>query len=320
MQLSKPLPIRSPLNKASANKDYSYTSPLSADGSDYPCKGYHKDAFDVAAEFTAGEEYEIKITGGATHSGGSCQLSLSYDEGKTFKVIKSMIRGCPLKSSYKFTIPSDAPAGNALFAWSWFNRLGNREMYMNCVQSKITSGTKSAEKRSVTFSQRPDIFLANINHPTQCKTIAGEEVVFPDAGPDVEYSSDAKDNTSKGFTCQRMIESPKPSVEHQEPAPTTTPTVPSLPTDITKYTTKTYGTSGLYKPTCANQGTSGSETRSGMARPTALVGGTYCVRGTVRCESPAAFSLCAGPDLGYVRIGAVPDGFMCEGAALRLAN
>lgn len=28
-----------------------------------------------------------------------------------------------------FQIPSAAPSGEAVFAWSWFNRLGNREMY-----------------------------------------------------------------------------------------------------------------------------------------------------------------------------------------------
>lgn len=28
-----------------------------------------------------------------------------------------------------FTLPAEAPSGQALFAWNWFNRVGNREMY-----------------------------------------------------------------------------------------------------------------------------------------------------------------------------------------------
>ena len=138
MQLANPFPVRSPLNKENTNKDYSYTSPLRSDGSDYPCKGYHNDPFKPTAQYMAGQEYLIEIAGGATHGGGSCQISLSYDSGKTFKAIKSFIGGCPLSKQYKFTIPSNAPSGNALLAWTWFNRLGNREMYMNCAHVTIS--------------------------------------------------------------------------------------------------------------------------------------------------------------------------------------
>ena len=48
----------------------------------------------------------MTIAGSITHDGGSCQLSLSYDNGVTFKVIQSMIGGCPLVPGYNFTIPS----------------------------------------------------------------------------------------------------------------------------------------------------------------------------------------------------------------------
>lgn len=42
MEMSWPYPIRSQLDPAVAiaDKDYSYTSPLLADGSNFPCKGY----------------------------------------------------------------------------------------------------------------------------------------------------------------------------------------------------------------------------------------------------------------------------------------
>ncbi|KAJ5194596.1 uncharacterized protein N7498_008034 [Penicillium cinerascens] len=133
MQMSKPYPIRSPLNKdAKGQKDYSYTNPLSSSGSDYPCKGFANDEFDSQATYQPGGQYEMELEGSATHGGGSCQLSLTYDRGKTFKVIESMLGTCPIPKKYSFTVPSDAPSGEAMLAWTWFNKIGNREMYMNC--------------------------------------------------------------------------------------------------------------------------------------------------------------------------------------------
>ena len=93
MQMLKPYPIRSPLNKeAKGQKDYSYTNPLNPSGADYPCKGYAKDDFDSVATYQQGQQYTLELDGSATHSGGSCQISLSYDQGESFKVIESMLR------------------------------------------------------------------------------------------------------------------------------------------------------------------------------------------------------------------------------------
>lgn len=133
MQMSWPYPIRSKFDPETSSSlvDYSYTAPLMADGSNFPCKGYHKDTpLRTVATYQAGSKYNMTLTGTAVHNGGSCQLSLSYDNGQTFKVIQSMIGGCPITKAYDFTIPQYAPAGNALFAWTWFNMAGNREMYM----------------------------------------------------------------------------------------------------------------------------------------------------------------------------------------------
>ncbi|OQD76645.1 hypothetical protein PENDEC_c004G06221 [Penicillium decumbens] len=150
MQLSKPYPIRSPLNKdAKGQKDYSYTNPLSSSGSDYPCKGYANDDFDSQATYQPGQEYEMALEGSATHDGGSCQISLTYDRGKTFKVIESMLGDCPIAKKYKFTVPSDAPNGEALLAWTWFNKVGNREMYMNCAFVTIGGDSKGKELPAV---------------------------------------------------------------------------------------------------------------------------------------------------------------------------
>ncbi|RAL15576.1 uncharacterized protein BO97DRAFT_216441 [Aspergillus homomorphus CBS 101889] len=203
VQMSNPFPIRSPLNPdASGNKDYSYTNPLSSDGHDFPCKGYANDPFQSVANYSPGGSYSLELQGSATHGGGSCQISLSYDQGKSFKVIHSMLGGCPLVSKYQFSIPSDAPGGQALLAWSWFNKIGNREMYMNCAQ--VTIG--GSKKRDVaqqqiagsvaSFSSAPPMFIANVNGPGGCTTIEGQEVNFPLPGSSVEGSG-----SGTGYTC-----------------------------------------------------------------------------------------------------------------------
>lgn len=63
----------------------------------------------------------------AAHNGGSCQVSISYDFGKTFKTLRSFIGDCPrgavenqLKTNnqtFEFWIPSETLGGSVLFAW-----------------------------------------------------------------------------------------------------------------------------------------------------------------------------------------------------------
>lgn len=139
MAMTYPPPLRSKENpfSTSANIDYSITSPLSASGSDFPCKGtlnlLGTAAAQSVATWQAGQQYNMTIAGGANHNGGSCQAALSYDKGQTFTVIHSYIGNCPPAgtSSFKFTVPADAPASSdALFAWTWFNNVGNRELYV----------------------------------------------------------------------------------------------------------------------------------------------------------------------------------------------
>ncbi|EXJ94373.1 hypothetical protein A1O1_02767 [Capronia coronata CBS 617.96] len=200
MQLSWPYPLRSPLDPDVPyyEKDYSMTSPLLPDGSDYSCKHYTKDYADTnvtKATYVAGGTYDMWLNGTATHDGGSCQLSLSYDNGATFKVIKSIIGGCPIVRTYDFTIPEYAPASDtALLSWSWFNLEGNREFYQNCARVKIVSNQaqryrRTPFKRQTSMNDLPDIFTCNIGNG--CQTIEGEDVIFPNPGNDVVYGQDA---------------------------------------------------------------------------------------------------------------------------------
>lgn len=218
MQLSQPYPIRSPLNKdQKGKKDYSYTNPLSTSGSDFPCKGYANDDFQATADYKPGSNYEIKLAGSATHKGGSCQISLSYDKGKTFHVIKSILGGCPIDKDYKFTVPSDAPSGEALLGWTWFNKVGNREMYMNCAQVNIGGGSGKrdisegeisdeqagnatmhvSDAAASSFKELPPIFVANVNGPGKCTTEEGKDVNFPKPGPVVDGKVGGK-----GYSCE----------------------------------------------------------------------------------------------------------------------
>ncbi|KAK2763352.1 hypothetical protein FQN54_009988 [Arachnomyces sp. PD_36] len=306
MEMVNPLPIRSPEDPKSNNPDYDYVSPLDASGSNYPCKGYHTDPFRATADYQAGQSYTMEIEGGATHEGGSCQLSLSYDNGESFQVIKSMIGGCPLQSSYDFTIPSDAPSGEALFAWSWFNKVGNREMYMNCAFVNIQGSSSKLLARqdtSLSFDSAPSIFIANVNGPGQCTTIEGEDVVFPYPGDEVEGAQDA----GEGYTCSGTApgapdgDSPDPPSPPTDPAPvpTTEPTqAPTPPPTTTTMVTQPAPPSSTPVPTPTNQP-------------------GQCTEGETFCNSPTTWSLCSGGH--FVFMGPVAPGMTCEAGSINRA-
>ncbi|KAI9766657.1 MAG: hypothetical protein M1835_007147 [Candelina submexicana] len=184
MFMASPPALKSIPNKNTVSPDYSLTSPLKGDGSDYPCKGYHKllgtpEGASVAS-WAAGSTQKFTLQGGASHSGGSCQVSLSFDGGKSFKVIKSFVGDCPASNGgdFPFTVPAHIPSNStALFAWSWFNREGNREMYMDCAVISITGGSGG------NLDDLPEVFQANIGNG--CSTADNADVVFPNPGSDV---------------------------------------------------------------------------------------------------------------------------------------
>ncbi|GAA5891746.1 hypothetical protein JCM8208_002871 [Rhodotorula glutinis] len=190
MQLVNPLPINSKFDPQTveANIDYSMTAPLFPDGSNYPCKGYNTpsaySSLGAVATLKAGSSFEVEFAaGGATHGGGSCQFSVSYDQGKSFAVIHSVIGGCPLESTYSVPIPAGLPsATKATFAWTWFNLVGNREEYMNCAIVDIQG---SSTAKSFTG---PGLFRANTLGDT-CITTEGKTPVFPNPGSSVSYGA-----------------------------------------------------------------------------------------------------------------------------------
>ncbi|KAK4138391.1 lytic polysaccharide monooxygenase [Trichocladium antarcticum] len=196
MSLTSPPALRSKLNPHTtpANIDYSLTSPLRADGADYPCKGSlgllgTADGAAVAT-WTAGAAYRFVVAGGATHGGGSCQAALSVDGGRSFRVLASFEGACPVagaaESGFVVRVPRDVPATEgAVFAWTWFNRVGNREMYMNCAVVDVV-GADLGDGERVGFAERPGLLRANIGGP--CRTVEGVDIQFPEPGPDVVSS------------------------------------------------------------------------------------------------------------------------------------
>ncbi|KAI0161496.1 hypothetical protein GGR57DRAFT_360080 [Xylariaceae sp. FL1272] len=200
MKVPPPLEYKGNPNAAEPNIDYTPTAPLSG-SSQFPCKGALKllgtaEGASVAT-YSPGQQSSVEIEGGAFHNGGSCQLSLSYDKGSSFTVIKSFIGGCPTASggTFNFQIPSDAPTGDdVVLAWTWNNKVGNREFYMSCASVTIGSGGSkrdetAVEKRaSVAFADRPAMFRANLDGDKYCVK-EGIDVVYPEPGPDVENAA-----------------------------------------------------------------------------------------------------------------------------------
>ena len=170
-------------------------SPLDASGSDYPCK-QRPGVYTISQmnNMKVGDSQPLTFIGSAVHGGGSCQISISLDKeptaSSTFKVIKSIEGACPGLTSgplpYNFTVPADIPNGQFTLAWTWFNKIGNREMYMNCAPITVTGG---ASDNSL-YKKLPDMVVANLGIPqSTCKTPETFAYFYPNPGSDVEIVS-----------------------------------------------------------------------------------------------------------------------------------
>ncbi|KAI5243245.1 hypothetical protein E4T43_04236 [Aureobasidium subglaciale] len=159
----------------------------------------------------------------AVHGGGSCQISITYEtdpqkvkQPSAWKTIYSIEGGCPTNSlmnldgfyfgplgkysnaipcsdahadgvncinDFEFTIPKGVKNGQGTLAWTWFNNVGNPEMYMNCVAVDITGGSDDAS-----MSDFPDMFVANvgvISGGLKTNREPVQNLKFPDPGKHV---------------------------------------------------------------------------------------------------------------------------------------
>ncbi|KAJ9150980.1 Lytic polysaccharide monooxygenase [Coniochaeta hoffmannii] len=196
--------------------------PLLADGRNYPCQAGPSGAYSVKQvnTYPLGSTQTIAFIGQAVHAGGSGQAALTYDTAprpnSVFKVLKSFEGGFVAKNqignmggdasapdpyTYTFDVPKDIPAGNATVAITWFNKVGNREMYMMCAPVVVTgSGGDKAN-----FDALTDMFKANIGNG--CGTQASKDLVFPDPGKILERNNGATTSfaTPTGTGCPTPV-------------------------------------------------------------------------------------------------------------------
>ena len=235
-----------------------YNNPLKYDGSDFPCKGLIGVAdMTPQAKWTAGAKGMFEIwpnegNGGegnmAAHSGGSCQISLSYDGGKSFKVLQSYEGGCPRdvplnsniagpNQTFTFDIPKEAKAGNALAAWTWLARTGNRgEFYMNCASVTI-EGTGTS-----TLDTLPDMWVGELVKgditASMCRSTQNFYFLYPNPGDNVSKATDGEfkgpsgpgpDGTFNACKAPGGTNSPpqNPTSSPRNPTPTPYPTQPA---------------------------------------------------------------------------------------------
>jgi hypothetical protein len=189
-------------------------APLEPDGSDFPCK-QRDGVYDLTKmnEIQVGVPNKLAFKGGASHGGGSCQLSVTMDEkpdkNSKWKVIHSIIGGCPNGASgnvdgspnyaenptFDYTMPKGMPNGKYTMAWTWFNKIGNREMYMNCAPIHVSGGADNNDA----LDSLPDMFVANIGNG--CTVCEGQNFVFPQCGLNVETVLNTALGSSTIGTC-----------------------------------------------------------------------------------------------------------------------
>ncbi|KAF9919827.1 hypothetical protein FBU30_010484 [Linnemannia zychae] len=78
----------------------------------------------------------------ARHGGGTCEFSLSYDNGKTFHLIGRYTRTCPdAYYQWPVKIPDNVPSctqkDRCLFVWTWTANI-LPQWYMNCADIRLT--------------------------------------------------------------------------------------------------------------------------------------------------------------------------------------
>ncbi|KAG6231428.1 hypothetical protein E4U34_004925 [Claviceps purpurea] len=321
MEMKNPPPLRSKFNKFSTNIDYDMVSPMAANGANFPCKG-HLSVLGTpqarsVADWIPGQPQSMTITGGANHNGGSCQASLSFDSGKTWKVIHSWIGNCPLHgdSTFQFTVPSDTPSGPALFAWSWFNQIGNREMYMNCASITIAGRGKRLRGSTQSLQRRPDMFVANVGNG--CGTIEGRDLLFPNPGPDVDMNSERTAPATGRCPGYRPVGGSSPAPAPKPPGgkkPIPTHSRPSMPRSKPTLPPKPlHANNGKINPPAPKAAHKTPIPKPSPSKaPVPAAGKGACAPGTYSCSSDSRALQVCGADKAWIRMADCGPGQICH--------
>ena len=215
LSIAEPKPIQ-----GNAIKDL-----LDPSGSNFPCHGAPLPT-SGGQKMVAGETFPLQFemaegANTAVHGGGSCQLAILSDTANaadpaSWNVIYSIEGGCPSNTqgnlapgfkactsadqgdcmhSWDIPMPKGVKSGNAILSWTWFNTIGNREMYQNCVNVDITGGSGDG-----TF---PPLFVANLASVNDVKTTENSDVLFPEPGEFVTTMS-ATNGFNRGASSAEM--------------------------------------------------------------------------------------------------------------------
>jgi len=271
MLLQSPTRFPSQLDALTFNGPLSTT--LSGSPSNYPCHfTTASTTYNLCSStncinrtvLTPGTNFTTTLLGQSVHGGGSCQFSLSKDieptKDSVFKAIHSVIGGCPARNTpgnigadndwsapgpdeYSFTVPQELEEGEYTFAWTWFNKVGNREMYMNCAPIVVGKSNVNTSAQDDFFDNLPDMFLANIPDVPGCASPpSGQTMEFPKPGVSVERNNVGQDVfvapvVGDGADCYAPLGGGGESVSHSVEASsvstlTTTSTISVVPVPV----------------------------------------------------------------------------------------
>lgn len=345
-------------------------SPLDGKGSDFPCKqrpGVY-DAEGASNIMPIGVNQTLSFIGSAVHGGGSCQVSLTTDlqptKSSKWMVIDSIIGGCPASapgnlgedpngsgaSTFQFSVPQGVSPGKYTLAWTWFNKVGNREMYMNCAPVTVTTGSSKRDVEEVGFSKRatlPDMFLANIGNG--CATQDSIDLLFPDPGQVVQYAGTpgSKQAPPTGAGCAAQV-APTGGAGSTQSMPASTPTPTPSPMSSAAVepstTTTTVNVGGIFGQSPASTmttmiatpittpiGTITAVPPIGTAAPspsgTGSSGSGTVTAGSTSCSTPGQ-EVCSSDgtmigmcdQTGYVVLQPVAQGTKCQNGMMVFAN
>jgi len=296
-------------------------NPLNPDGSNYPCF-YTDGGSGEIPSYDPGSTQYIGLEGSAVHGGGSCQISITYDNPPTkdskFKVLKSFEGACPggqdtnqnlpadpthVLPQLPFEVPKDIPSGGAVIAWSWFNKIGNREMYMRCAPVKITG--QNTDKSA--FEALPDIFKANIGNG--CGTLEGTNVIFPNPGTQLVIAGEQSNLHDPQGTCDVAGPQPQPQPDFSTPTPTSVkPVLVKVPSSTPAATSTPTTPENTATTSCS------SSTEAPTPTPNSNVQeqkqNSTCTDGQIYCTGSDTFSICNFGKL--VPFGEVAAGTYCK--------
>lgn len=314
-------------------------APLNPSGSDFPCaNGYPNET--IAATYSAGGTGMLTVQGSAVHGGGSGQMLVTYDfpptKDSVWRVMQSWEGNHPfyapgnlpadptlLHTPIPFAVPAGLPSGRAVVAWSWFNRIGNREMYMKCATVEINGAKSSVSdlNNDPGMLALPTMFRANSgNGCTVLENI--DAIAFKNPGknvvraPGYTATSIACDDSQPG-TEGNNAASPPPAAPVPTTADAAVPTTTAAAVPTTTAAPPAYPGSGDEAGN-GNKAEEPTSTAAPAATTAPVAASGTCVEGQIYCHDNGTWSMCGS---GYVQnMGAIPAGMQCKDGAFSAAG